>query len=137
MVRQHRPTVSSQNRRQVSRTVSLRLSWPGRAPGRVEHPTEKTEWFPADFASEFLAWIAAEYPDCAGATISSADIAASFFPRFQAATCRHHLTLGALLRGLGQVAKPRPYKYLDRTGRRRNGTEYQVPRPRRHSQGTA
>jgi hypothetical protein len=31
----------------------------------------------------------------------------------------------------GDVNEPRPYKYTDGTGRRRSGTEYPVPRPRR------
>jgi hypothetical protein len=55
----------------------------------------------------------------------------SFFPRYKAATGRHYLTLGALQRGLSDVAEPRPYKYTDSAGRRRNGTEYTVPRHRR------
>jgi hypothetical protein len=90
-----------------------------------------SEWTPADFAAAFLDWIAVEYPATAGATISSVDIASSFFPRFKAATGRHHLQLGALLRGLGKVVKPKPYKYLDNTGRRRTGMEYMVPERKR------
>jgi hypothetical protein len=98
---------------------------------RVKSFAEMSEWTADDFAAAFLAWVAAEYPATAGATISSADIATSFFPRFKAATGRHHVTLGMLLRGLAKVAGPRPYKYIDSTGRRRTGTEYLVPRRRR------
>jgi hypothetical protein len=63
-----------------------------------------------------------------GGTISSSDIAVSYFPRFKVATGRHHLTLGALLCGLRVVAKREEYKYVDRTGRRRTGIEYWVPK---------
>ena len=101
------------------------------ARARVENAAEKLEWTTADFASEFLAWVAANYPSTAGATISSHDIATSFFPRFKSATGRHHLALGSLLRGLNDVIKPHPYKYTDGTGRRRTGTEYLVPKHRR------
>jgi hypothetical protein len=56
------------------------------ARARVKSLAEMSEWTAADFADAFLAWVAAEYPATAGATISSADIASSFFPRFQTAT---------------------------------------------------
>jgi hypothetical protein len=81
---------------------------------------------PADFASAFLDWLVATYPVCTGATISTHDIAESFFPEFRAATRRSHLQLGTLLRGLGEVTQRGEYKYTDRTGRRRTGVEYVV-----------
>jgi len=98
---------------------------------RVTSGAEKAEWMPADFASAFLDWLATTYPVCTGAMISSHDIAESFFPEFRAATGRSHLRLGTVLRGLGQVTQRAEYKYTDRTGRRRNGVEYVVPKRRR------
>jgi hypothetical protein len=90
---------------------------------RVTNGAEKTEWMPEDFAAAFLDWVAVTYPMTAGATISSHDIAKSYFPRFKVATGRGHLQLGKLPRGLGVVAKREEYKYVDRTGRRRTGVE--------------
>jgi hypothetical protein len=95
---------------------------------RVTNGAEKAEWQPADFASAFLDWLVASYPVCVGATISTHDIGESFFPEFTAATGRSHLRLGTLLRGLGEVTQRAEYKYTDRTGRRRNGVEYVVPK---------
>ena len=41
------------------------------------------------------------------------------------------MRLGKLLRGLSKVTERREYKYVDRTGRRRAGVEYVVPKRRR------
>jgi len=75
--------------------------------------------------------VADTYPMCRGATISSHDIQTSFFPEFKLTTGRVHLRLGKLLRGLSKVTERREYKYVDRTGRRRAGVEYVVPKRRR------
>src|SRR6185295_7453553 len=95
---------------------------------RVARRAETAEWMPADLASAFLDWVAATYPVCTGATISSHDIAETFFPEFTAATGPSHLRLGTLLRGLGELTQRGEYKYTDRTGRRRTGVEYVVPK---------
>lgn len=95
---------------------------------RVTNGAEKVEWMPADFASAFLDWLVAAYPETAEATISSHDIQSSFLPQFKTATGRRHLRLGTLLRGLGEVTERAEYKYTDRTGRRRAGVEYVVPK---------
>ena len=53
---------------------------------RVAGRAETAEWMPADFGSAFLDWVAATYPVCTGATISTHDIAESFFSQVSAAT---------------------------------------------------
>jgi hypothetical protein len=57
-----------------------------RQGARVKNAAEKTEWLPEDFAAAFLDWVAATYPVVSAGTISSSDIAVSYFPRFR---CRH------------------------------------------------
>jgi hypothetical protein len=89
------------------------------------------EWTNQDFAREFLHWVAREYPDCAGRKISACDIEVHFLPRFRMCTCRIHLALGSLLRGLGKVTEKTERSYMDWTGAQRELVEYRVPKVRR------
>ena len=88
----------------------------------------ESEWTPADFAWFFLWWVATEYPECAGRTITWPDIEDAFLPRFQASTgC--HLQPGTLQRGLNEVTTKHEERFTDVTGSRRSRTVYDVPAP--------
>jgi hypothetical protein len=79
---------------------------------------------PADFcAKHFLRWIADRYP--VGVWISSRDLEAKLFPRFQA-ECGGGWSFCLIARHLGRLTKKREREFRLVDGQRKTATEYLI-----------